>query len=103
MLIRNCPPLSARKRFRLEKIIKSPETEWQQAHGEVAAGGRGEGESQLSLDQEKNSTSGMLLDMLRRRGSDVVQERVTAADHGEGVSQLPLVPEDKPISGGVTA
>ncbi|CAA7259941.1 unnamed protein product [Cyclocybe aegerita] len=25
--IRNCPPVSARKRFKLEKILKSPETE----------------------------------------------------------------------------
>lgn len=27
VIIRNCPPVSARKRFALETIIKSPETE----------------------------------------------------------------------------
>lgn len=27
VVIRNCPPISALKRFTLEKIIKSPETE----------------------------------------------------------------------------
>ncbi|EEB99666.1 hypothetical protein MPER_00613, partial [Moniliophthora perniciosa FA553] len=27
VIIRNCPPISARKRFKLEKIVKSPETE----------------------------------------------------------------------------
>ncbi|KAF8587490.1 nucleic acid-binding protein, partial [Ramaria rubella] len=32
VLIRNCPPISARKRFRLEQIIRSPESEWEQAH-----------------------------------------------------------------------
>ena len=50
MLIRNCPPISARKRFRLEKIIKSPETEWQKAHGNVNASGDGEGELRSTPD-----------------------------------------------------
>ncbi|KAG7099112.1 hypothetical protein E1B28_000985 [Marasmius oreades] len=27
VIIRNCPPISARKRFKLERIVKSPETE----------------------------------------------------------------------------
>jgi len=27
VLIRNCPPVSARKRFMLEKVVRSPETE----------------------------------------------------------------------------
>ncbi|KAK7468771.1 hypothetical protein VKT23_003272 [Stygiomarasmius scandens] len=27
VIIRNCPPVSARKRFKLEKILESPETE----------------------------------------------------------------------------
>lgn len=31
VLIRNCPPISARKRFELEKILKSPETVSEQA------------------------------------------------------------------------
>ncbi|OAX44362.1 nucleic acid-binding protein [Rhizopogon vinicolor AM-OR11-026] len=35
-LIRNCPPISARKRFKLEKILKSPETERDLAHMQVA-------------------------------------------------------------------
>ncbi|KAN0100519.1 hypothetical protein V8E55_000503 [Tylopilus felleus] len=34
VLIRNCPPISARKRFRLEKIISSPETARELAHAE---------------------------------------------------------------------
>ncbi|KAH9063268.1 hypothetical protein EDB87DRAFT_1604911 [Lactarius vividus] len=32
VLIRNCPPISARKRFTLEKIVRSPETERAFAH-----------------------------------------------------------------------
>ncbi|KAH0838214.1 hypothetical protein J3R83DRAFT_6469 [Lanmaoa asiatica] len=34
VLIRNCPPVSARKRFKLEKIISSPETAHELAHAE---------------------------------------------------------------------
>ena len=34
VFIRNCPPISARKRFRLEKIISSPETVRDLAHAE---------------------------------------------------------------------
>ena len=34
VLIRNCPPISARKRFTLETVLKSPETE----HDELLAG-----------------------------------------------------------------
>lgn len=37
VLIRNCPPISARKRFRLEKIIGSPETVREQTHVESVA------------------------------------------------------------------
>ncbi|KAH9994545.1 hypothetical protein BJV74DRAFT_831114 [Russula compacta] len=32
VLIRNCPPISARKRFTLEKVVRSPETERDFAH-----------------------------------------------------------------------
>ncbi|ETW77233.1 hypothetical protein HETIRDRAFT_327712, partial [Heterobasidion irregulare TC 32-1] len=32
VLIRNCPPISARKRFTLEKVVKSPEQERERAH-----------------------------------------------------------------------
>jgi small subunit ribosomal protein S17 len=32
VLIRNCPPVSARKRFTLEKIVRSPATESDLAH-----------------------------------------------------------------------
>lgn len=34
--IRNCPPISARKRFTLEKIVKSPETERDLRHAQQA-------------------------------------------------------------------
>ncbi|KAI0267276.1 hypothetical protein BC834DRAFT_870583 [Gloeopeniophorella convolvens] len=37
VLIRNCPPISARKRFTLEKIVRSPETERDLAHAVAAA------------------------------------------------------------------
>ncbi|KZT24306.1 nucleic acid-binding protein [Neolentinus lepideus HHB14362 ss-1] len=36
VLIRNCRPLSARKRFMLEKILKSPETERAVVHAKQA-------------------------------------------------------------------
>ena len=32
VLIRNCPPVSARKRFELAKVVRSPETERDLAH-----------------------------------------------------------------------
>ncbi|KAI6031615.1 hypothetical protein PISMIDRAFT_671566 [Pisolithus microcarpus 441] len=32
VIIRNCPPISARKRFKLEKVIHSPETERELTH-----------------------------------------------------------------------
>ncbi|KIY50585.1 nucleic acid-binding protein [Fistulina hepatica ATCC 64428] len=31
VIIRNCPPISARKRFKLENILRSPETERRRA------------------------------------------------------------------------
>ncbi|KZT00909.1 nucleic acid-binding protein, partial [Laetiporus sulphureus 93-53] len=36
VLIRNCPPISARKRFILEEIIKSPEGEREKAHAKIS-------------------------------------------------------------------
>ncbi|KAG6336123.1 hypothetical protein ID866_2961 [Astraeus odoratus] len=38
VIIRNCPPISARKRFKLEKIIHSPETERELAHASSVEG-----------------------------------------------------------------
>ncbi|KAL0565405.1 hypothetical protein V5O48_016620 [Marasmius crinis-equi] len=37
VIIRNCPPVSARKRFKLEQIIKSPETERKKLREQRAA------------------------------------------------------------------
>ena len=37
VLIRNCPPISARKRFTLEKVIKSPERDREALHARQAA------------------------------------------------------------------
>ncbi|KAH9884393.1 hypothetical protein C8Q73DRAFT_660940 [Cubamyces lactineus] len=37
VLIRNCPPISARKRFTLEKVLKSPEREREELHARQAA------------------------------------------------------------------
>jgi len=34
VLIRNCPPVSARKRFKLEKVIQSPEMEREAARAQ---------------------------------------------------------------------
>lgn len=34
--IRNCPPVSALKRFTLEKILKSPQTDRELARAQVA-------------------------------------------------------------------
>ncbi|KAH7885891.1 hypothetical protein F5I97DRAFT_1927768 [Phlebopus sp. FC_14] len=36
VVIRNCPPISARKRFRLEKVIDSPEAERESAYTAAA-------------------------------------------------------------------
>ncbi|KAH9947344.1 hypothetical protein B0H21DRAFT_807493 [Amylocystis lapponica] len=36
VLIRNCPPISARKRFTLERVLKSPETERDEMHARLA-------------------------------------------------------------------
>ncbi|KAF8647954.1 hypothetical protein AX16_006486 [Volvariella volvacea WC 439] len=37
VVIRNCPPISARKRFRLERILQSPETERELARAKKLA------------------------------------------------------------------
>ncbi|GBE78789.1 predicted protein [Sparassis crispa] len=37
VLIRNCPPISARKRFTLENVLKSPEAERDELHARAAA------------------------------------------------------------------
>ena len=37
VLIRNCTPISARKRFTLERVIKSPEREREALHARQAA------------------------------------------------------------------
>ncbi|KAL4244188.1 universal ribosomal protein uS17 family protein [Abortiporus biennis] len=37
VVIQNCPPISARKRFTLTEILKSPETERDQFHAQQAA------------------------------------------------------------------
>ena len=37
VVIRNCPPISARKRFKLEKILKSPESEREHSHTQKRA------------------------------------------------------------------
>lgn len=52
VLIRNCPPISARKRFALEKVLKSPETERDEMHARQAAQAQvaaGEQTGQISL------------------------------------------------------
>lgn len=36
VVIRNCPPISARKRFKLETILKSPEREREEHHRQLA-------------------------------------------------------------------
>ena len=37
VLIRNCPPISARKRFTLDQILRSPETQHELMHKNAAA------------------------------------------------------------------
>ncbi|CDO76148.1 hypothetical protein BN946_scf185027.g11 [Trametes cinnabarina] len=37
VLIRNCPPISARKRFTVDKVLKSPEREREELHARQAA------------------------------------------------------------------
>jgi len=39
VMIRNCPPISKRKRFTLEKILKSPETEHDLARAQAQSTG----------------------------------------------------------------
>jgi len=36
VLIRNCPPVSARKRFTLDQILRSPETQHELTHKDAA-------------------------------------------------------------------
>lgn len=50
--IRNCPPISARKRFSLEKIVKSPETERDLMHERQAQALRET--SSLAASQDQN-------------------------------------------------
>lgn len=59
VLIRNCPPVSARKRFKLEKIIKSPETERDEMHARMAQMAQigGGGPSRQSMDTQSTTAS----------------------------------------------
>ena len=51
VLIRNCPPISARKRFTLEQIIKSPSTERDLMHERMRARAlQGETHSEAQAD-----------------------------------------------------
>lgn len=36
VMIRNCPPISARKRFKLEKVLRSPEGDRDALHAQQA-------------------------------------------------------------------
>ncbi len=47
MVIRNCPPISARKRFTLEKVLKSPEGAREELHARQAV----EAAARLQMDQ----------------------------------------------------
>ncbi|TBU24219.1 nucleic acid-binding protein [Dichomitus squalens] len=51
VLIRNCPPISARKRFTLEKVLKSPERAREELHARQAA------EAAVRLQAEPNATA----------------------------------------------
>ncbi|KAI0932989.1 hypothetical protein AcW2_001449 [Taiwanofungus camphoratus] len=59
VLIRNCPPVSARKRFKLEKILKSPETERDEMHARMAQMAQigGGGPSRQSMDTQSTTAS----------------------------------------------
>ncbi|KAI1795487.1 nucleic acid-binding protein [Ganoderma leucocontextum] len=50
-LIRNCPPISARKRFMLEKVLKSPEGAREELHARQAA------EAAARLQAEQNDVA----------------------------------------------
>ena len=52
-LVRKCPPVSARKRFTLEKILKSPETERDEMHARMAA----EAEAKHALEQSSSQST----------------------------------------------
>jgi len=49
VVIRNCPPISARKRFTLEHILKSPETEHDELLARLAAEGQQPGVAPCSV------------------------------------------------------
>jgi len=40
VVIRNCPPISARKRFTLDQVLRSPETQHELMHQNAAANSR---------------------------------------------------------------
>jgi len=40
VVIRNCPPISARKRFTLDQVLRSPETQHELMHQNAAASSR---------------------------------------------------------------
>jgi len=50
VIIRNCPPISARKRFTLEKIVKSPETERLKLHENMSRAAEAESRSEAAED-----------------------------------------------------
>jgi len=53
VVIRNCPPISARKRFTLEKILESPETKRDDIHSQMA-----DAANALSINATAEATAG---------------------------------------------
>ncbi|KAH8091736.1 nucleic acid-binding protein [Cristinia sonorae] len=71
VVIRNCPPISARKRFTLEHILRSPETE----HDELL---RRLAEAREEQGQGQGQGQGGVLEALRLEGSSGEGTRVAA-------------------------
>jgi hypothetical protein len=99
--IKHCRPISARKRFTLDTILKSPETEWQKIHGtgessSSASGSAslgGEGEPQGALDV---SAGGNVLEALgnakQASPSKMAQKGMAGVLGGTSTGTMPSLP-----------
>ncbi|KAF8529123.1 hypothetical protein BU17DRAFT_37631 [Hysterangium stoloniferum] len=98
VLIKHCRPISARKRFTLDTILKSPETEWQKTHGTGGSSSSASASASLGAEGEPQgppdvSAGGSVLGALREAKqtspSKMAQEGMAGVLGGTGTPSLP--------------
>jgi hypothetical protein len=83
VVIRNCPPISARKRFRVETIVSSPEHDARARHEKLAA----EAEAK---EAETGIGAGRVAELAKRVKEAALDDAASASGAFESVHPTPL-------------